>query len=214
MTPKFAQAVDPIFLHVLKLLDQLQVQEPVASPEDERYAMLALFDRASAALGATDEWNFAKYALVSWIDEMLLEIPWSGREWWSNNVMEVELFGTRLCYNQFYIQAQEASKSPQRDALEVFYNCVVLGFRGIYGDPEMAAVWAPQHNLPQDLETWASRVVLAIRLGQGRPKLSEHREDIAGAPPLRTRIVLMWSWVLALILFMCNVVAFTKWYGR
>jgi type VI secretion system protein ImpK len=214
MTPNFAQAVDPIFLHVLTLLDRLQTQESSRSSEDERFAIIALFDRASAALGATDEWNLAKYALVSWIDEILLEIPWSGRDWWSNNVLEVEMFGTRLCYNQFYIRAQEASASPQRDALEVFYNCVVLGFRGIYGDPEMLAVWAPQHNLPPDLETWASRMVLAIRLGRGRPKLADYRQEIAGAPPLRTRIVLMWSWVLTLILIMCNVVAFTMWSRR
>ena len=208
MTPTFAQAVDPIFLHVLRLLDQLQEHDHVPAPQEERFALIAMFDRASATLGASDEWNLAKYALASWIDELLLETPWDGRDWWSNNVLEVELFGTRLCYNRFYIRAQEASASPQRDALEVFYNCVVLGFRGIYGDPAMAAAWAPQQNLPPDLETWASQVVLAIRLGQVRPKLSDRRAEIAGAPPLRTRSVLMWSGVLALVLVMCNVVVF------
>lgn len=208
MTPNFAKAVDPIFVHVLRLLDRLQDPDRIHSPENERYSMLTLFDRVSATLGASEEWNLAKYALVSWIDEMLLEIPWNGRDWWSNNVLEVELFGTRLCHNQFYIRAQEASTLPQRDALEVFYNCVVLGFRGIYGDPEMAAAWAPHHNLPPDLETWANRMVMAIRLGQGRPLLSDRRAEIAGAPPLRTRTFLVWSWVVALILVICNVVAY------
>ena len=208
MTPKFSKAVDPIFVHVLKLLDRLQEQDCVLSPENEKFSMINLFDRASATLGAGDEWNLAKYALVSWIDEMLVDTPWNGRDWWSNNVLEVEFFGTRLCHNQFYIRAQAASTSSQRDALEVFYNCVVLGFRGIYGDPDMVAAWAPHHNLPPDLETWANRMVMAIRLGQGRPKLSERRAEIAGAPPLRTRSRLMWSWVIALILVISNVVAY------
>lgn len=208
MTPNFAKAVDPIFVHVLRLLDRLQDQDRVHSAENERFLMLNLFDRVSATLGSGEEWNLSKYALVSWIDEMMLESPWDGRDWWSNNVLEVELFGTRLCHNQFYIRAKEASASSQRDALEVFYNCVVLGFRGIYGDPDMAAAWAPHQNLPPDLETWASRMVMAIRLGQGRPKLSERRAEIAGAPPLRTRSLLMWSWVVALILIVCNIVAY------
>jgi type VI secretion system protein ImpK len=208
MTPNFAKAVDPIFVHVLRLLDRLQDPERVHSPENERFLMLNLFDRVSATLGSGEEWNLSKYALVSWIDEMMLEAPWNGRDWWSNNVLEVELFGTRLCHNQFYIRAQEASASSQRDALEVFYDCVVLGFRGIYGDPDMAAAWAPRQNLPPDLETWASRMVMAIRLGQGRPKLSDRRTEIAGAPPLRTRSLLVWSWVVAMVLIICNIVAF------
>ena len=100
MTPNFAKAVDPRFVHVLKLLDRLQEQDRVHSPENERFSIINLIDRASATLGSGDEWNLAKYALVSWIDEMLLEIPWSGRDWWSNNVLEVEQFGTRLCHNR------------------------------------------------------------------------------------------------------------------
>jgi len=208
MTPNFAKAVDPIFVQVLRLLDRLQDQDRIHSPENERFLLLNMFDRVSATLGSSEEWNLAKYALVSWIDEMMLETPWNGRDWWSNNVLEVELFGTRLCHNQFYIRAQEASTSSQRDALEVYYNCVVLGFRGIYGDPEMAAAWAPHQHLPPDLETWASRMVMAIRLGQGRPKLSDRRGEIAGAPPLRTRSLLMWSRVAALILIISNVVAY------
>ena len=209
MTPNFAKAVDPIFVHVLRLLDRLQDQDRPHSAENERFSIMNLIDRASATLGSSEEWTLAKYALVSWIDEMLLETPWNGRDWWSNNVLEVETFGTRLCHNQFYIRAQEASSSSQRDALEVYYNCVLLGFRGIYGDPDMVAAWAPHHNLPPDLETWANRMVMAIRLGQGRPQLSDRRTEISGAPPLRTRSLLVWSFVVALILILCNVIAYT-----
>ena len=56
----------------------------------------------------------------------------------------------------------------RRDALEVFYVCVVLGFRGLYAMPE-AAFLAEQLGLPPDLESWAARTAKMITLGQGRP---------------------------------------------
>jgi type VI secretion system protein ImpK len=207
MTPRFAQAVDPIFLHVLDLLDRVDRGER-ASPQEERLRILALIDQAEAAVGATPEWDMAKYALVSWIDEMLVEAPWEGREWWSNNVLEVKLFNTRLCNERFYQRAQEASTLSRRDALEVYYNCVVLGFRGLYRDPAMASMLAQSHNLPPDLESWAKQTSMSVRLGQGRPPLSPAREVIAGAPPLRSKTIVVWAWLGAVVLAACNIVYF------
>jgi type VI secretion system protein ImpK len=199
MTPKFAQAVDPIFLHVLRLLDRVSRGEN-PSPQDERLGIRALIDQAEAIVGAGQEWELAKYALVSWIDEVLLETPWDGREWWGNNVLEVELFNSRLCNEQFYVRAQEASGLTRRDALEVFYVCVVLGFRGLYREPELAYLLTQSHGLPPDLETWAKQISLAIRLGQGRRPLAPPSHEITGAPPLRAQPLVAWSWLLAVLL--------------
>jgi type VI secretion system protein ImpK len=199
MTPRFAQAVDPVFTHVLGLLDRVSRDEH-PSPQEERLRIGALLDQAEAIIGAGSEWELAKYALVSWIDEMLVETPWDGRDWWSNNVLEVELFNTRLCNEQFYVQAQEASSLARRDALEVYYVCVMLGFRGLYRDPQMAGMFSASHGLPPDLDTWAKQASLAIRLGQGRPMLAGPRREIAGAPPLRTKPLVAWSWLAAALL--------------
>ena len=154
MTPKLAAAVDPIFLHVLDLQDRIAREEPT-DPQEERHRIKALIDQAEAIMGTGPEWDQTKYAIVSWIDEVLVDTPWNGQEWWSNNVLEVELFNTRLCHEQFYTRAQEASTFQTRDALEVFYVCVVLGFRGLYRDEQTAAVFAHDKGLPPDLDTWA-----------------------------------------------------------
>lgn len=207
MNPKFAQAVDPILLDVLDLLDAINRDER-PSAQDERLRLLSLIDQAEAMIGAGQEWDLAKYALVSWIDEVLLETPWDGRDWWNNNVLEVELFNTRLCNEQFYVRAQEASTLPRRDALEVFYVCVVLGFRGLYRDPNMTAMLAPSHGLPADLDTWAKQISLAIRLGQGRPPLAPARREIAGAPPMRTKPLVVWSWVAVVLLSACTALGY------
>jgi type VI secretion system protein ImpK len=120
-------------------------------------------------------------------------------------VLEVELFNTRLCNEQFYVQAQEASSLARRDALEVYYVCVVLGFRGLYRDPQVAAMFSAAHGLPPDLDTWAKQTSLAIRLGQGRPMLAGPRREIAGAPPLRTKPIVAWSWLSAALLLAATV---------
>lgn len=207
MSPTFARAVDPIFLRVVELVERINANER-SSPQEERMRVLTLFDEAEAVVGAGREWELAKYALVSWIDELLVDSVWDGRQWWGNNVLEVELFNTRLCNEQFYIRAREASTLSRRDALEVFYDCVVLGFRGLYRDPRMAASLAQAHGLPPDLDAWAKQVAMSIRLGQGRPELPKPRREIRGAPPLRSRASVVWAWLGVLMLAMLNVVGY------
>ncbi len=208
MTPKFAQAVDPIFLHVLDLLDRISKNEkPIV--QDERLFIKALLDRGEAIVGTGRDWELAKYALVSWIDELLVELPWSGQEWWSNNVLEMETFNSRLCFEQFFVNANEASTLAARDALEVYYVCVILGFRGLYREPELASSIIQGRNLAPDLNAWATQMSMAIRLGQGRPQLAEPRHSIRGAPPLRYKTLMVWSWLAAVVLGVCTIVVFS-----
>lgn len=206
MTPRFAVAVDPIFLHVLELLERCSAGEN-PQPHEERPKIVALIDQAEALLGASEEWATAKYGIASWIDEVLVDAPWSGAEWWSNHVLEVQYFGTRLCSEQFFLKAREASESLDRDALEVYYNCVLLGFRGMYGEQQMAAAFAQAHGMPPDLESWARQTALSVRLGQGRPPLAVVRQDVQGASPRRSRAAVGWIWVAAGAAALLNAVA-------
>ena len=124
---------------------------------------------------------------------MLVDAPWDGRDWWSNNVLEVELFSSRECYDRFYILAKEAGALANRDALEVFYICVVLGFRGLYRDPEFSRSTIQTLGLPPDVESWARQAAMSVRLGQGRPQITGKKRDLVGAPPLRGRYIALWS---------------------
>jgi len=204
MTPQFAQAVDPIFQTMLDLLEQIG-QGVSVSPQNERYRISATIDRAEAILRGGLEWELAKYALVSWIDEMLSETPWTGRDWWSNNVLEVQHFNTRLCNERFYIKAQEASAQPRRDALEVFYNCVILGFRGLYRDANLSNELTSNNGLPPDLASWTKQTALAIRLGEGRAPLPRPRRDVKGVPPLGNPSILVWTCAIASVLFLVDI---------
>ncbi|MGO8744493.1 MAG: DotU family type IV/VI secretion system protein [Thermoguttaceae bacterium] len=214
MTPKFATAIDPVFLHVLGLLERISDGEN-PSPKDERLRIRGWLDRAEAQLGKGPDWELAKYALVSWIDEMLIvESPWPGQSWWRENALEAEIFDYRLRHEMFYQKAKEASVLPQKDALEVFYVCVVLGFRGLYRDPVAAAALAEPQQLPGDLDTWARQTAMAIRLGLGRPLISDSSRPLEGAPPLQGPTTLVWalffgSVLLALLVIVVWLFLFT-----
>src|SRR5690349_16160027 len=54
MTPNFAQAVDPIFLYVLALLDRIS-RDAKPKPQEERVRIRALIDEAEARLGSSGE---------------------------------------------------------------------------------------------------------------------------------------------------------------
>jgi type VI secretion system protein ImpK len=209
MTPALAQAVDPVLLHMLDLLNRVGAGgDP--QPQEERIRIRAVLDQSEAVLGGGQEWDSAKYALISWIDEMLVDAPWAGRDFWSNNVLEMETFGSRACYERFYIRAKDAAAMNLRGALEVYYVCVILGFRGVYRDPDMSADIIRGLGLPPDVETWAKQVSLSLRLGQGRPALSPPPRDIHQAGPLRGRAGAVWAWLAAIVLGTVNLFAYVQ----
>lgn len=213
MTPKHSLAVDPFLLHSLDLLDRISSgADP--DPQEERVRLRAFLDQGEAIIGAGRDWQLTRYALVAWIDEMLVEASWSHREWWSNNVLERELFNTRECAERFFVNAKEASGLSQRDALEVYYVCVILGFRGIYSEPTLARMISESLGLPEDLNVWAKQVSMSIRLGQGRPALNEASRDIGGAPPLPSKNRVVWPWLFASILAAWNVIYFALHMSR
>lgn len=198
MTPKFAEAVDPVFLHVLGLLERAQGG---ASPnvEDERFHIEKLLNEAEARIGQSEEWNLAKYALVTWVDEVVVDAGFTG-DWWENNTLEYRNFRTHVRADRFFEEARKAGQMQLRNALEVFYLCVVLGFRGFYRQRQEAELQAHARELPPTLESWAKQASAGIRLGQGRSPIEPPRETSQGAPPLASKALLVWSLVAGVVL--------------
>ena len=198
MSPEFSSAVDPIFSYVLSTMDEIEGgKTPLA--EDVSSRVRGLIDQAEQRLGQRDDWQLAKYALVAWVDDLFIEAPWEGRAWWENNRLEFQFFRSANAFTVFYARAKEASKVARKDALEVFYICVVLGFRGIYGDPSGVSD-IDEFDLPPSLEEWARRTAMSIQLGQGRPRLLEQGRPGAGAPPLEGKYLFIGASLLAVML--------------
>lgn len=70
-----------------------------------------------------------RFALVCWLDELfILDSPWKTA--WNEKKLEVDLYGSNDRAWRFWEQARMAEGRSTPDAHEVFYLCVMLGFRG------------------------------------------------------------------------------------
>jgi type VI secretion system protein ImpK len=106
--------------------------------------------------GDGDRYLGIRYALACWIDELfVLDSPWGPQ--WNERKLEESLYGSNERAWKFWFQAKLAQARPGTDALEAFYLCVMLGFRGEGPEkPDTVATWrdavenqlARVHNQP------------------------------------------------------------------
>lgn len=207
MTPRFAKAVDPVFSLVLDLLDRIDRGQKI-SAQDEKVRITQALQNAGAHLSESEEWvRYAKYALIAWIDsELSIVREWDGRDWWLQNSLEIDYHGQGLANHDFFARAREAATLANRDALEVYYVCVVLGFRGFYesANTEDRMRIIDSLQLPPDLKSWTRRQAQAIRLQQDRPTITDTSRQADVAPPLDGKQTLLGTAVmLAIIAAVC-----------
>jgi len=135
-----------------KLLALLQ------APFPEKFRSDVVGDqRAIDASIATTRLGFLgiRYALACWVDEIFIgDSAW--KEPWNASKLETNLFGINDRGSEFWKQAQRAQSRPTRDALEVFYLCVMLGFRGELIDN------------PNEIISWRESVEPQITQGEDR----------------------------------------------
>lgn len=76
----------------------------------------------------------ARYALVAFLDEQINRSNWPGRSEWMGQPLQLELYREYTAGENFFKRmrslAQQGRFSP---ALEIYYLCLLLGFRGAYG---------------------------------------------------------------------------------
>lgn len=148
MTKNFRNIIQPVIMAALDLKDRLDRGEaPDIETEQARLIGLLQSDleaRRIPEFGGDGNYLGARYALVSWIDELLIVYsPWA--DLWNRRKLEVALYGgTSERAWKFWEQAEMARKgrTASLDAIEVFYLCVMLGFRGQYlNDPVKLKTW-------------------------------------------------------------------------
>lgn len=116
-----------------------------------------------------------RYALACWLDELFVNhTSWDAL--WNEQKLEMELYGTNDRSWKFWEQAQLAEKRTANDALESFFLCVELGFRGdLAGEPAK-------------LEAWLTSVRTQLARAQSQPWIAPpEREPLTNVPPLRGR---------------------------
>jgi len=213
MQTEFANAVDPIFQAALRLESRIENRDRIVTA-DERAILIRKIEEAEAKLGLREEWKLSKYAICGWIDSRLIEIPWQESGWWKDHCLEKKFFGTRDAHEDFFKKAIEAGSLPNKNALEVFYLAVVLGFRGFYSnsDASYSRQMSQKLRIPDTIEAWCREIVRTLHLRQGRPEIPGIVQTGDSAKPLngKSHLVLyaMLSTLLVALAISCFILLY------
>ncbi len=151
------------------------------------------FERDARRSGASAEDVYdAKYAFCAAVDETVLASQLSIRTYWERHPLQLAYFGDQLAGENFFNKLEQlrAQGAARVQVLEVFYLCLLLGFRGKYaldgseklhflvlrvGDElahfkgrkaSFAPFWkapdAVKHRLSSEVPLWAFAAVLAF----------------------------------------------------
>jgi type VI secretion system protein ImpK len=123
-----------------------------------------------------------RYALTCWLDEVLIDSPWERQ--WNERKLEEQLYFSNDRAERFWQQADMAQGRAETDALEAFYLCAMLGFRGE----------GPAR--PQTLHGWRDAVEEQLSRAQGKAWPGPQEKELKAEAPARRgrdrlRLVLM-----------------------
>jgi type VI secretion system protein ImpK len=78
--------------------------------------------------------NHARYALAAFIDETIINTANNCREQWINSPLQVEFFDDNSAGEHFFKRLEELIPDIRRnlEAVEVYSQCLALGFQGRY----------------------------------------------------------------------------------
>ena len=76
----------------------------------------------------------AKFGLAAFVDEAVLTNNFPLRQEWEKNPLQLEYFGEQLAGEKFFdkLEAMMNQIEITQDAVEVYYICMLLGFKGKY----------------------------------------------------------------------------------
>lgn len=95
----------------------------------------------------------SKFALASFVDETVLTNNFPLRDEWEKYPLQLEYFGEQLAGNKFFdkLKAMLKQMHVTADAVEVYYVCMLLGFKGRYGVYEKEKLLAIMQKTANEL---------------------------------------------------------------
>ena len=174
----------------------LRVKAGIVAPSNELRpqvaAMLADFEKRAERYRFNHKIvQVAKFALASFVDETVLTNNFPLRDEWEKYALQLEYFGEQLAGNKFFEKLDAMLKQIEttQDAVEIYYVCMLLGFKGRYGVYE-------QEKLLAIMQTTANALV---KVGKIKPvELSPHWLANDQPEPPKKRGMPVWAKISAL----------------
>jgi type VI secretion system protein ImpK len=120
-----------LMAYVLLFLGSLDQRSPSLSEVREKVKNF-IADQEKRAKGGEAPWESyleARFAVLSWVDELVLTSTWANRGQWQHLMLPYH--GTLNAGEEFF-ERLERLPSDAREVREVFYLCLKLGFLGQY----------------------------------------------------------------------------------
>lgn len=138
-------------------------------------------DKRGVDLGfSRDVLDDARFAVVAFLDEMILSSPWPQREEWALQPLQFRFFGTRIAGEEFFTKLNTIRRAMpiNMTLLEIFYSCLVLGFEGQYKLEDRENLKGLIHDMYRELQAKGKEAILLSPHGE-RPEevleLVKHR---------------------------------------
>jgi len=133
----------------------------------------------------------SKFALAAFVDETVLMNNFPMRDQWEKYALQLEYFGEQLAGNKFFekLQAMLGQIEVTKDAVEVYYVCMLLGFKGRYAVYE-------QEKLLAIMQQTANALVKAGKIAP--VELSPHWLANDQPEPPKKRNMPVWAKLTAL----------------
>jgi type VI secretion system protein ImpK len=140
-----------LIAYVLFFLNSLDQSSPTIGEIREKIKHLIAEQEKRAQSGEVkwESYLEARFAVLSWVDELILTSSWPARNQWQHLM---STYYQTLNAGEEFFEHLERLPSEARDIREVYYLCLKLGFLGTYaltdGSTQMAKI---QHGLYQQL---------------------------------------------------------------
>ncbi len=179
----------PVFDLILRL--KAGIVQPSLDLRPKIASLLTEFEnRAERYRFSSKIISVAKFALASFVDETVLTNNFHLKEEWEKNPLQLEYFGEQLAGNKFFekLAAMLKQIDVTADAVEVYYVCMLLGFKGRYAVYEKDKLLAIMQQTANAL----------VKAGKIRPvELSPHWLADDQPEPPKERKMPAWAKVAA-----------------
>lgn len=132
----------------------------------------------------------SKFALAAFVDETVLTNNFPLKNEWEKNPLQLEYFGEQLAGNKFFekLEAMLNQIEVTADAVEIYYFCMLLGFKGRYAIYEQEKLLAIMQNTANAL----------VKAGKIKPvELSPHWLANDQPVPVERRGMPTWAKIAA-----------------
>ena len=133
----------------------------------------------------------SKFALAAFVDETVLMNNFPLRDEWEKYALQLELFGEQLAGNKFFEKLSAMLKQIEvtQDAVEIYYICMLLGFKGRYQVYEQEKLLAIMQETANAL----------VKVGKIKPvELAPHWLSVDQPKPPPKRGMPIWAKISAI----------------